>query len=432
MIDRAFYFGLIGLMISSNISVADTPLDGEALYRDVEHFAGLGEHRTGSQQDIDTSQWLADSLTDAGFAVQQQPFALQQFFPEQQQLTIGKQHIAVFPHWFPQPTRGKLSATIVPMSDDDLNGHIAYLSPQQAGQWYRLQPAELAKAAAEKGALALIISPDHPSGEIYATNANAESRQTPTAIPTVITALADATTIEQAIAAKTTVELISTGSRRATTAYNVIGRYPATPIADAPWAVISTPTSGWFQTAGERGSGVALWLGMARYASQQPQHINWLFIANSGHELDFMGTEHSLALAPPAEQVSLWLHLGASIGARQWQQDGDQLTPLNTVHQYNHLYADSAVMALTQQSFADVPDLDILPASQLNRGHSELGSIINLGYKASGFVGSHRFFHSPGDTPKVTSTELLAPYGHAAEKLIQQLNQSPLLPSTTK
>ena len=112
---------------------------------------------------------------------------------------------------------------------------------------------------------------------------------------------------------------------------------------------------------------------------------------------------------PPAEDVHLWLHLDASIGARQWQEQGGHITALNRVHQHNRLYGDPALMPLIKQAFSAVPDIEIFPSRALNKAHSELGSITQAGYTAFCFVGSHRFFYTREDVPMVTDAVLLPP-----------------------
>ncbi len=396
-------------------------LSGSALYQSIEHYAALGDHRTATAADRQTSQWLADKLRQAGFAVDSQDFTVEQFFPEQQQLTIAGRNIEVFPHWFPQATDAPINAALLPFDSPVLEGHIAYLAPAEASPWYRLRPAELAKQAAKKGALALIIAAPHPSSEIYASNA--EQLQ-PLAIPTVAVAAKNHPVLAAALQQQQSVELTSNGRYQAATAQNILGRFPASPIDGAPWVVISTPSSGWFQCAGERGGGVALWLGLAEHIAEQTTPYNWLFVANSGHELGMMGAQLSLTKMPPPEEVALWLHLGASIGARDWQDEGGQLIPLERIHSYNRLYAAPAALAAASTAFQAVPDIEILPSKALNRSHSELGAIIEHGYPAMGLVGSHHFFHTPGDTPVVTSAALLAPYGKALLRLSDALHKA--------
>ncbi len=417
---------IVGLLLTTcTFSSVASPLSlsGAALYHTVEQYAAFGDHRTATPADRQTSQWLADNLRRAGLAVQSQSFTIEQFFPAQQRLKTASVDIDIFPHWFPQATNTPINATLRSLDSPELNGHIAYLAPKDASPWYRLRPAELAKQAAAKGALALIIAAAHPSSEIYASNAE---HQHPLAIPTVAVAAKHHPALAEAMQQQQGVELTSSGHYQTAQAENIFGRFPAEPVDRAPWIVVSTPSSGWFQCAGERGGGVALWLGLAKYIAEQPTQFNWLFVANSGHELGMMGAQLSLTKMPVPESVALWLHLGASIGARDWQTEGGQLKPLERIHSYNRLYAAPEAITAANMAFQAVPGIEILASKALNRSHSELGAIIEHGYNAMGLVGSHHYFHTPGDTPVVTSAALLAPYGEALRRLSDTLHHRPV------
>lgn len=395
-------------------------LSGDALYKRVRQYASFGAHRTGTPSDQQTSEWLRSTLAEAGFSVTTQPFKLEQYFPEDQYITLENgDQIPTFPHWFPRSTKAPITAPVAPFGSRSLKGQIAYLAPKNAGEWYALNPASLAQQAKAKGAQALVIAVAHPSDEIYATNAGGDELVD---IPTVMIAARDAALVSSVMQAGESIRLTSTGQYQTVTAHNIIARYPAHSIDNAPWIVISTPSSGWFQCAGERGTGIALWLGLASHISQLRSQFNWLFVANSGHELDMLGAALSLSEMPEAKDVKLWLHLGASIAARDWRRDDTGLVPLDQVHRYNRLYAAPTTLLVTQAAFTGVPNLDIQPSAALNRRHSELGMILEHGYPALGLVGSHHFFHTPADTPTVTSPELLAPYGQALSNLARFLN----------
>jgi hypothetical protein len=401
------------------------PLSGQRLFERVKHYASLGEHRTGDVADRETSQWLAEELTSLGFAVERQPFSVTQFFPAEQRLEVEGKSISVFPHWLPETTKAPIEAPLAPLGSEELSGKIAYLAPELAGEWYRVRPSKAAETAAGKGALALAIALTHPSGEIYATNAAPPFLGQRLPIPTVILAAQDAPSLAAAMESGAPATLLSAGEHRTVEATNVIARYPATPVPGAPWIVVSTPTSGWFRCAGERGGGVALWLGLAEWVagSDGAAARNWLFVANSGHELSFAGAHQSMGLVPPPEDVGAWLHLGASIGARKWAYEGGDLEPLERVHDFNRLFYAPELKPLAESAFSSVPDLEVLPATELRRAHSELGEILHAGYSAMGFVGPHRFFHTPRDTPEVTSPALLAPYGEALRAFAQGVEQ---------
>ncbi|MBM3175770.1 MAG: hypothetical protein FJZ93_08645, partial [Chloroflexi bacterium] len=52
------------------------PLAGDRLYADVVKYVDFGEHRTAYPGDIKTSEWIAESLRQAGFNVELKTWTL--------------------------------------------------------------------------------------------------------------------------------------------------------------------------------------------------------------------------------------------------------------------------------------------------------------------------------------------------------------------
>ena len=420
-------FLMLGLFSSAVAADPKTiePLSGQALYSDVKTYANFGEHRTGGAADVATSQWVLDELQASGIKTSLQPFALTQFFNVQSELIVDGVNVEAFPHWLPKATEETgIVAPLAYIEKSDLSGFIAYVTPKQTGLWHRADISRYAEIAASKGALALIVAVPHPSGEIYVRNAAKPWLQKTLPIPTVVVAKGSHAVIDKAKRHSETVSLKLLGKLdKKAQANNVIGKINR----GNRWIVISTPTSGWFQAAGERGGGVALFLGLARWlSSEDAKHFNHsiLFIANSGHELNYMGAHHSMTLAQDAKDVDRWLHLGASIGARSWQETEQGLQPLAKAHQYNVLFAHPQLLQQAKNAFSGVPDLTVESTDNLPSANGELVGFINDGYQAMGMVGNHRFFHTPRDIADVTSAELLAPYGEAVKQLILSIESA--------
>lgn len=72
-----------------------------------------------------------------------------------------------------------------------LQGRIAYLAPERAGEWHELDVSAFAVQAADQGAIALIVAVPHPSKSIYARNAAEPFLQHPLPLPTLIVAAHD-------------------------------------------------------------------------------------------------------------------------------------------------------------------------------------------------------------------------------------------------
>src|SRR5205085_10030380 len=93
--------------------------------------------------------------------------------------------------------------------------------------------------------------------------------------------------------------------------------------------IFSTPRSGWFTCAAERGSGLAAWLALARWMAAERRGHNLEFLATSGHEYIYLGGEKYLAeRAPKPANTRLWTHIGASFAARDWHELAGGLRPL--------------------------------------------------------------------------------------------------------
>src|SRR5713226_5461648 len=94
------------------------PLSGARLYEDVIAYYNLGEHRTATEADLRTSEWLVEQLRATGLKATTQSFGLRQFFVHQTRLTIGERsgerNIRAFPLWFPRGTGP--SASVAPVA----------------------------------------------------------------------------------------------------------------------------------------------------------------------------------------------------------------------------------------------------------------------------------------------------------------------------
>jgi hypothetical protein len=161
-------------------------------------------------------------------------------------------------------------------------------------------------------------------------------------------------------------------------------------------------------------------LGLARWAATADLPFSLRFIANSGHELDNMGAHFSLdAYGPPPKDVACWIHLGASIGAREWKVDADgNSIPLDECNTIGNLVGTPDLLPLLEQAFHNVP------AYKPRSGEPILGELrhfIKAGYRSYGFFGSHHYFHTPLDTDATVSPELLDPIGDALRQSVELL-----------
>ncbi len=118
-------------------AVAD-PFDGEAMFREVEEYDALGEHRVSTAADDATTRWLSRKLTGAGLAVTRQQFPYPLYEPSVCSVAIGGRTLSLFPAWPPVMTpRDGIRAALAPADAASLDGKIALvdLVYRQGGSW---------------------------------------------------------------------------------------------------------------------------------------------------------------------------------------------------------------------------------------------------------------------------------------------------------
>jgi hypothetical protein len=413
-------------------SAVPDPMKGSSLYADVVRYFDFGIHRTAHPGDLLTAEWVRDELAAAGLDSALLPWEVNQFFLEEVRFEVAGKAYDAFPAWYPRatgpaPLRAELGLfNPGGGSSGTLRGKVAYIP------LWRVRLADLteggiseyAAQAASDGAVALAVpiaslGPD--SGLVKAGNVRV-NRQEPQPIPIVFVAPTDDRELRRAAWTGAEVHLTIDGEDRrgeeAVLAYNVVARIERGP----RWVVVTTPTSGWFGCGGERGPGVALFLGLARWVSRQESDLSYLFIANSGHELGYLGAEVSIeeVALPPAGSVVAWLHLGAAIATRAWRKTEDGTGPSTGYNPFSFLQGSPELVPTLRQAFRDVPHL--VPGSLLFLG--ELEVIRESGYTVFGFFGEHYFFHQPEDTAEETMPQLLDPIGRALVEVLLALEPS--------
>jgi hypothetical protein len=207
------------------------------------------------------------------------------------------------------------------------------------------------------------------------------------------------------------------GGRRP--AFNFVGRIDR---GKPRWWVVSTPRSGWYGCAGERGPGIAAWLWLARWASRAVQSRNLAFVCNTGHEYEYLGASAALeAFTPRPADTQIWLHLGANVAARDWHEAVGQWRPLPSVDTQRFLSVSPSLLPLAREVFAGYPGLEA-PYSSDTLSAGELTEIIAAGYApAAGVFGIHRYHHVAEDDARCVSAASVAATAAAFQRLMERL-----------
>lgn len=373
----------------------------DAVAKDIERYLSFGNKQSGGQGDNGCGDWLAAELRRAGLAVEKHRLSAPFFTAEKCDIVVGNSSVAVWPQPIVRTTPQQgLTAPLVRVdaagnASAPLAGAIALIDLPY-GRWSSLLAKPIrtpVERAFGGGAKAAVIITNGPTGKVIALNA--DGREPMFAGRVALVAPADAAPLLAAAIAQKPATLTISGRGGRRDAFNIIGRLDR---GKPDWIVISTPRSGWFGCAGERGGGIAAWLHLARWAPAALPDHNLAFLCNSGHEYENLGAQESLkSIAPKPDKTRFWLHLGANLAARDWHEGLFGLSPISATDSQRYLVVSRPLLDNARKLFAGLSGLENpYPSDQLSAG--ELTEIIKSGYPSvAGVFGLHRYHHVAED-----------------------------------
>ena len=388
-------------------------LDAAWLQAVLERFAGFGVKASGGPGDTASGAWLEGDLAALGYRCERQAFEVPYAEVRKATLVVGDKSAAVFPQAIVKTT-GADGLTLpikAAATGGSLDGAIA-LVVLPFSRWVSMaQPAIGAalRDAFDRGAAAAVVVTTGPTGEVIGLNVSPS--ESGFQKPVVLLAPKDAAPFVAAAKAGATVTLTVNAGVGRRPAYNLIARLDR---GAAKTLIVTTPRSGWFTCAAERGAGVAVWLSLAHALAAAKPGVNLEFVATSGHEYIYLGGEEYLEHhAPKPADTKLWCHIGASAAARDWHELAT-LRPLPSADSQRVLTATPDLVAPTRAAFKGLNGLEVVyEANKANAG-GELVNVIEAGYaSAIGLYGGHRFFHTAGDDMRCVSGDLVLPVAKA-------------------
>lgn len=403
---------------SSSTQPSD-PFVPERLAADVRSYYEFGVHRTAYEGDVSTSDWLAARFRAIGLETSEHRWSLRQFFLDEASIEDRDGRFDAFPLWLPRATgpvgvRGRLVRADHATAAADLRGAVAWL---QVGGGPDATRAAIERRAVEAGAVAVLFETNDRAGtgEFVAQNAERRYVDAERPVPALTFGAKHTERLQRSIGRDVTVRLTGRMDDQAS-ARNIVGK--VTRQSDRDWIVVSTPSSGWFTCAGERGPGVAMLLALAEWAASRPDGLNYLFVGTSGHELDFLGARlfHEAHLAPPPERTRAWLHLGASIATPPWEDVGGTLRPAAAVTN-GTLQASEELATIMREAFVELPMYTLRTDTRIG----EFRDLTEHGYRGLGVVGgSNPWFHVPRDTPDAVSAATLSAVARATARALER------------
>ncbi|MBY8826506.1 PA domain-containing protein [Hephaestia mangrovi] len=407
---RSFLAGAAAMPLS--LTAAAKAQEVASVEDDLARYIGFGSKQSGGAGDTACGHWLADEIGRTGFVVETHDLSVPCFDPGQCEITAGDARATLWPQPIVVPTtEDGVSGPLVRVdaggrADAPLAGAIA-LVDLPYGRW----SSALAKpvrvpvdAAFAAGAKAAVVITNGPTGKVIALNADGRAPMFPG--PVGVIAPADAAPFLAAAMQHRPATVRLSGEQGQRTAFNLIGRLDR---GSKRWVVVSTPRSGWFSCAGERGGGIAAWLDLARWAPAALPGYNLAFLCNSGHEYENLGAEQSLqTIAPRPDETRFWLHLGANLAARDWHEGLFGLKPIRGTDSQRYLVVSPALLPAARRLFAGLAGLES-PYSSKVLSAGELTPILAAGYRSvAGIFGVHRFHHVSDDDARCVPPEAVA------------------------
>lgn len=399
----------------------DDPFTGAGLMKDVETYVGFGTHRTGSAGDLQTSEWFARRWHELGYDVAQNEFPCPNADTTTAKFETAGETFEGFaqpPLAFSEP--GGITAPTAywnPASAADVMQRIAVVHiPRAAGA---PPPGAAYREAFEKcriaGALGIVAVMSSPSGEVSAINTPVEMLME---IPVLQIGEKDKARVDAAVTKRQPGKLTIEGPGGFRNGKTTIARRGTA----GNWVIISTPQSGWFTCGGERGPGIAMSLALAKWAAQRDFPVRFLFVATSGHEwTDYGAHLFHEADAPDPKDTMLWFHLGASFGARAYQETAGGLQVLDTPNVSRTLMASEDMLAGCRAAFAGQVSIEQPAAADLAKALGEYRLVLEEGYSSSaGFWGYNAKFHTPVDGADSTTGAIMEPVARAVAKVIEE------------
>lgn len=386
--------GIAGYALSANKLLAAAgqgdALNGTAMRTWLDEYDALGEHRTASPGDNATSPWLADKLTRSGYQTSQPSFDFDLFEPDRCEIAIGDQKISLFPAW-PVVETGGSTAQLASIDAPDIKGKIAVIAfDHKVYTWAQPQCGGPVQAAIARGAKAVLAITEGPTGGIVALNA-IPSRHAWT-VPVLLAPGREKARLTDAAAHGAEATLISTGKRTPNAkATNVLAHRPG----NGKTIVLSTPKSGWFHCASERGSGIAIFLALADWLARTST-ADIMCIATSGHEIDGTGGREFLTNgAPTPDRTRLWLHIGANVACSTITFADGKPAPEDAPFAARRITASASLLPAVQKAFAGQPGYDTPQDAATSEAVGEAAIFRDAGYNPIlGVVGLSPLFHT--------------------------------------
>jgi len=367
-------------------------------------YEDQGFHRTGTDVDRTSGDWLAGEVRQLGVEPAREIFSLDRVDPVGVSLAANDRMIEGLPLFdgaFTGP--GGIEAPLGALNSDAPIG-LTEIAPNAAAA------GALGDARRQDRHQAIVVVTRGPRPGLCPSNADSFLR--PFGPPVLQVASEEAPFLADCARQGAKVVLFAQAERVQAQAFNVVTTV-AGANKDAAPLVVMTPRSGWWNCASERGGGLACWLEIMRAVHDAKPARDVLFVASSGHELGHLGLDAFIERRPGlVPSAKAWIHLGANIGAAQG--------PGNVLQASDDEMESMIEGAMTSAGL----NID----RRLRRGETPLGEALNVhrgGGRFISIIGKNDLFHNSGDRgADVVDLDVIARFAGAFAAIATSLSRA--------
>jgi Peptidase family M28 len=386
---------------------SETALD-QRLADVIEGYDAQGNHRTGTPADNSSAEWLAKRVHDAGAEPSLEPFALSRIDPQSCYVRITDRRIGGMPLFDATFTDAEgVRGTLGPIGSDAEIG-LAESEPSRLTEpGSEAQRARVSAVRQAKHKAVILLTRGTKPGLFLL---NAPAFKAPFGPPTLQISSAEGEWLKVQAQQRAEATLVAHVERTETQALNVTAHIAGSDPSLAP-LVVTTPRSGWWQCASERGGGIGCWLEMIRVLAAGRPARDCFFVAMSGHEISWLGADAYMARRQDLPKRALaFVHFGANVGAARQP---------NLIQASSDILEQWAVEAMEREG--------LTVNRKAARGAAPFGEAAvfkRAGAQYVALVCDNDAFHNPADRwPDAVDVAVLARYATAFAKGALELAQ---------
>ncbi len=344
----------------------------------IEQFDAQGIHRTGTEVDLVSANWLASKMRSFGALPLRESFSFDRLDVTEACLVAGRLRVEGVPLYDCSYTTAGGVVGRLGMLGEDADIALTIVPARDRKEQERVVEA---RRQNRYRAIVVVTAEELPAQGVAA--GNAEQFLKPFGPPVLQIPHEHWPVLSDYAKRGRDVRLIAAAQCVESEAINIGAKIEGTEEGLDP-LVVMTPRSGWWQCASERGGGIAAFLEIVKLFSDARPRRPVIFTANTGHELGHIGLDNFLkdnsALPSTAH---CWIHLGANFAA----------VDAPVILQFSDDRIEALADEMLQQNPVDV-GVTVPPGT---RPLGEASNVYDHEGRYCSIIGGNDLFHHPSD-----------------------------------